>query len=72
MVNTVRINADHRRDFSPLIDHMTKLRHFTKVEIRELSVFPFSFKLMFDQTLSNLIVCLMISQTLHTHVVQTS
>ena len=42
---------------------MTKLRKFT--EIRGLSAFPFSIQLMFDQTLNNLIVCLMISQKLH-------
>ena len=41
---------------------MTKLRNFTKGEICEFSAFPFLFDLMFDQTLSNLIVCLTISQ----------
>ena len=59
--DAVRVNADHRRDFHPLADHMTKLRDFTKGEIREFSAFPFSFHLMFDETLSDLIVCLMIS-----------
>ena len=49
-----------------------KLQHFTKVEIRELSALPFSLHLMFDETLRNLIVCRMISQKLHTKVVQTS
>ena len=53
MVNTVWVNADHGRDFHP----------FTKGEIREFSAFPFSLALMFDQTLSNLIICLMVSQT---------
>ena len=54
-------NADHGRDFHPLADHMTKLRNFTG----EILAFPFSLQLMF-QRLSNLIVCLMISQKLHT------
>ena len=66
MVTIVRVKADHGRDFHPLADHMTKLRNFTKGEIREFSVFPFSLQLMFDQTLSSLIVCLMILQKLHT------
>ena len=51
---------------------MTKLRKFTKGEIREFSAFPCSLKLMFGPTLGNLIVCLMISQNLHTKVAQTS
>ena len=38
-----------------------ELNNFTKGEIHEFSVFPFSLQLMFDQTLSNLIVCLIIS-----------
>ena len=41
---------------------MTKLRNVTKSEIRKFSAFPISFHLIFDHTLSNLIVCLMISQ----------
>ena len=56
MVNTVRVNAGHGIDFRPLVDHVTKLRHFTKIEIRKFSVFPCSLQLMFDQTLSNIIV----------------
>ena len=73
MVNTLRVNANHGRDFHPLADHMPKLRNFTKGEIREFSAFPCSLHLMFDQTLSNLIVCLIISHTkLHTKVAQTS
>ena len=56
MVNTVRVNADHVRDFHPLADHMIKLQHFTKGEIQEFSAFPFSIQFMFDQTLSNLVV----------------
>ena len=35
---------------------------------QEFSTFPFSFPLMFDQTIINLIVCMMISQKLHTKV----
>ena len=61
MVNTVRVNADHGRDFRPLAVHMTKLRYFTKGEIREFSAFRFSFNLMLDKTLSHLICCLLIS-----------
>ena len=37
MVNTVRVNADHGRDFHPLADHLTKLKKFTKGEIHEFS-----------------------------------
>ena len=69
MVNTVQVNG---HDFHLLVDHMTKLQNFTKGEIREFSEFPFSLHLMFDQTLSNLIVCLMVSKKLHTEVAQTS
>ena len=42
MVNNVRAKADHGCDAHPLADHMTKLRHFTKSEIREFSAFTFS------------------------------
>ena len=56
MVSTVRVNADHGRDFHSLADHVTKLRGFTKFEIREFSAFPFSLQLMFAQKLSNIIV----------------
>ena len=62
MVNTTRVNADHRRDLHPLADHMTKLRNLYKGEIRDFSGFPCSLQLMFDQIVSNLIVCLMISK----------
>ena len=48
-------NADHGRDFRPPADYMTKLQNFTKGEICQFSVFPFSLHLMLDQTLSNLI-----------------
>ena len=44
MVDIVRVNADYGRDFHHLTDHMTKLRNFTRGEIRELSAFPFHFK----------------------------
>ena len=66
MVTTVRVNANHERDFHPLADHMTKLQNYTKNEIREFSAFPFSLHLMFNQTLSNFVVCLRTSQKLHT------
>ena len=62
MVNTVRVSADHWCDFHPLTGYMTTLRNFTKGTIYEFSTFSFSFHLMFNQTLSNLTVCLMISQ----------
>ena len=61
----MQVSADHGRYFHPLADHMTKLRNFIKGEISEFSSFPFSLDLMLDQTLSNVIVCLMISQKLH-------
>ena len=70
MVNAVRVYADHGRDFNPLADPMTKLRHFTKVEICEFSECLFSLELMFNYTLKN--VCLTISQKLHTAVAQKS
>ena len=65
-------HCDHGRDFNPLADHMTKLRNFTKGENRDFSAFRFSLHLMPEQTLNNVIVCLMISQHLHTKVAQTS
>ena len=61
MVNTVLVNADHRRDFHPLADHMTKLQNFTKEENHNISAFRFSLQLMLEQAITNLIVCLMIS-----------
>ena len=42
----MRVNADHGCDFHRLVDHMTKLRNFTKGEIHEFSVFPFSLQLI--------------------------
>ena len=71
-VNALLVNADHGRDFHPLADHMTKLRNVTNGEIREFTVFPFSLQLMFDQTLNNLIVCVIISNRLHTKVAHTN
>ena len=47
MENILRVSADHGREFHPLADHMTKLR---KGKNCELSAFPFSLQLMFDQT----------------------
>ena len=61
MVNTVRINADHGRDFNPLADHMTKLKISPRVKIY-FSTFRFLLHLMLEQAVSNLIVCLMILQ----------
>ena len=49
MVNIVRVN--HGRDFHPLADHMSFFHTFL-----------FSLQLIFNQILSNLIICLMISQ----------
>ena len=61
MVSTVWVNANHGRDLHPLVDHVTKLRNFTKRETREFLAFLFSLYLMFNQILSDLIVCLVIS-----------
>ena len=72
MVSTVWVNADHGRDLRPLADHMTQLKNFTKEENLDFSAFRFSRQLMLEQALTNLIVCLMISQKLHTKVAQTS
>ena len=70
MVNTALVNADLGRDFYRLADRMTKLRYFTQGKICKFSAFPFSLQLMFDQTLSNLIVCLTYKNP-HTKVAQT-
>ena len=67
MVNTVWVNADHGRDLHPLADH-DKVTNFTKEENRDFSTFRFSLQVMLEQALTNLIVCLMISQKLHTKV----
>ena len=60
MIDTMWVNAHHVRDLHPLVDHMTKLRNFTMEENRDFSVFKFFLQLMFEQALTNLIVCLMI------------
>ena len=70
MVNTVWVNADHGCDLHPLADHMTKLKNFIKEQNRDFSAFRFSLQLMLEQASTNLIVCLMISQKLHTKVAQ--
>ena len=67
MANTVWANAVHGRDFHPLADHMTKLRNFTMEENRDCSAILFSLQLMLEQTLTNLIVCLMISHKRKTY-----
>ena len=46
MVNIVRVNVDHGRDFHPLADHMTKSRNFTKDENRDFTAFRFSVHLI--------------------------
>ena len=71
MVSTMRVNANHGLDLHPLANQMTKLKNFTKGENLDFSAFLFSLHLMLEQALSNLIVCLMISQKLHTKVAQT-
>ena len=35
MITTLRVNADHGRDFHSLADHRTQLRNFAMGEIRE-------------------------------------
>ena len=57
IVNTVRVQADYGRDVHPLADHVTKLRNVTNGAIREFSAFLFLLPLIFDQTLSHLIIC---------------
>ena len=65
--NTVCVNADQGRDLHPLAEKFYQGKHF------EFSAFLFSLQLMLEQSLSNLIVCLMIShKKLHTKVAQTS
>ena len=72
MVNTVWLNADHGHNLHLFADHMTQLKNFTKEKNRDISAFRFSLQLMLEQALTNLIVCLMISQKLHTKVSQAS
>ena len=68
MVNTAWVNADHGRHLHPLADHVTKLRNFTKEQSRFFSISIFTSV----KASTNSIVCLMISQKLHTKVAQTS
>ena len=70
MVSTVWVNADLGHDLHPLADHMTKKFH--KGKNLDFSVILFSRQLMLEQALTNLIVCLMISQKLYRNVAQTS
>ena len=56
------VNADHGRGLHPLADHVTKLRNFTKEENRDFSAFRILLQLMCKSALTNLTVCLMISQ----------
>ena len=49
MVSTVRVNADHGRDFNYLADHMTTLRNCTNGENLDCSAFRFSLLLMLQQ-----------------------
>ena len=53
------VKDNHRRDFHPLANHMTKLNSFNKGEICEFSAFPFSLQLMFHQIADCLNVCLL-------------
>ena len=46
----MRVNADRGSHFHPLV--LQSKKHFTKGEICQFSAFPFSLKLMFDETLS--------------------
>ena len=60
MVNAVLVNADDGR--------VSRQSHDTVTKFHQGFAFPFLLHLMFDQTLSNLIVCLIISQKLHAKV----
>ena len=64
MINTVKVSTDHGRDLHHLADHVTKS---PRKKNPDFLAFRFSLQL------TNLIVCLMISQNkLHTKVTQTS
>ena len=60
MTNTVteRVNTDHGSDFHPVADHNKVTKFHQELTF---SGFLFSFQLMFNQTLTSLIVRLMIS-----------
>ena len=62
MINIVWVNAYHGHDLHLLADHMTKLNNFAKEENHDFSAFQFSLQLMLELALTNLTVCLMISQ----------
>ena len=66
------VTADHVRDLHPLDNHMTKLRNVTKEKNCDFSAFRFSLQLMLEQALTNLVVWLMILQTLHRKVAKTT
>ena len=55
---------------SILFDHMTKLKNFTKEENCDFLAFRFSLPLMLEQSSTNLILSLMISQKLHIKIAQ--
>ena len=66
------VNAEHVREFDSLTHHITPLLTLTKGDICEFLAFPRLLNLMLDQTLINLIVCLMTSQMPHTKFAQKS
>ena len=43
MINTVRINADHVRDFHPLADHMITFKNVMSPRVEFLSCHRFHF-----------------------------
>ena len=49
MINIVRVDADHGRDFNRLADHMPKLRNFTTGKYRDFPAFRFSLHLLLEQ-----------------------
>ena len=51
----------------PFAEYVIKLRNLTNGEVCDFSAFLFSLKLMFDQTISNIIVCVAISHNDTTH-----
>ena len=65
MENTLGVSACNGRDRHPFADHMTKLRNFTQEENRDFLAILFSLQFMLEQALTNLILCLIISQKLH-------
>ena len=59
IANTVWVEADHERDFHPLANHIINKKNSPRRIIVIFQHFDFHF---IEQALSNLIVCLMISQ----------